>query len=77
MSKRVTFCTLLLACILNYAQDFRATISGQVIDPVKAPVPEATVQAINKQNGEVLTTHTNSTWYYSLPFLNPGTYDRQ
>jgi hypothetical protein len=35
---------LLGSCVV-FGQDYRATILGQVLDPSKAPVPNATVKA--------------------------------
>src|SRR5215510_9903686 len=67
---------LLLVMLLSpaYGQDFRATITGQVIDQNKAAIPGATVKAILASSNGVTETKSNSEGYYSLPYLVPGTY---
>jgi hypothetical protein len=56
------------------AQDFRATISGQVVDSSGAAIPGATVKARRNGTNESVEAVTNSTGYYTLPYLNPGEY---
>ena len=56
------------------AQEFRATIRGQVTDPSKAAIPGATVQAQNQETNEIANTVTNDEGTYTLPFLRPGVY---
>jgi hypothetical protein len=56
------------------AQEFRATIKGQVTDPSKAAVPGATVTALNQETNETANTVTNADGNYSVPFLRPGLY---
>jgi hypothetical protein len=56
------------------AQDFRATISGQVTDGSKASIAGAVVRAVHADTNEVTQTVTNSDGYYTLAFLNPGKY---
>jgi len=75
VSKHIIFITLCPLCVVVWGQDFRASIGGQVTDPAKAPVPDAIVKTTNRQNAEVSETKTNTFGYYSIPFLNPGTYD--
>jgi Carboxypeptidase regulatory-like domain/TonB-dependent Receptor Plug Domain/TonB dependent receptor len=56
------------------AQEFRATIKGQVTDPSKAAIPGATVTALNQETGELATAVTNAEGAYTIPFLRPGLY---
>ena len=41
-----------------YAQDFRATLSGQVTDPSHSAIPNAMVRATNLDNNAVKETKT-------------------
>ena len=58
-----------------WGQDFRATIVGQVTDASHAAVPEALVKAIHKSTNTVTEARTNKEGYYTLPYLQPSTYD--
>src|SRR5260370_30112775 len=64
---------LIPVCALG--QDFRATIVGQVTDSSHAAVPEALVRAIHKSTNTVTEARTNKEGYYTLPYLQPSTYD--
>jgi len=59
---------------LAYAQDFRATLIGQVTDPSGAAIPNATVKAIRVDNNQTTEVKTTTDGFYTIPFLNPGTY---
>jgi len=59
---------------LAHAQEFRATVVGQVTDEKGAPIPGATVGVTNVETGETDKTMTNSEGNYITPFLNPGRY---
>src|SRR5262245_29600872 len=56
------------------AQEFRATVKGQVIDSSKAAVPGATVNVTNTDTNEVASAVTNAEGNYTIPFLRPGPY---
>ena len=56
------------------AQDFRATLSGQVTDASGGAVPIANIRAINTGTNEIKETRSSADGYYSIPYLNPGTY---
>src|SRR5882724_7211309 len=62
-----------LTCTLS-AQDFRATLLGQVRDSSGAVIPSATVRATRVENNIVSEVKTTSNGYYSIPFLYPGEY---
>lgn len=49
-------------------------ITGTVVDPTGAVIPNAKVLATNNATGVVNTATTNSRGIYQLPALNPGTY---
>jgi hypothetical protein len=59
------------------AQEFRATISGRVLDASGSAVPNAKVQATNVATNEVSTATTEPSGTYSIPFLRPGQYKIQ
>ena len=56
------------------AQEFRATVKGQVVDTSQAALPGATVSVLNQQTNEVATAVTNNEGNYTIPFLRPGIY---
>src|SRR5215468_4101703 len=56
------------------AQEFRATVKGQVVDPSHAAVPGATVAVQNQDTNEIASAVTNSEGAYTIPFLRPGLY---
>jgi hypothetical protein len=57
------------------AQDFRATLTGQVTDPTGAVVTGASVRALHIDTNAVSETKTNESGRYSLSFLTPGKYE--
>lgn len=63
----------LLASTL-FSQEYRATILGEVVDPAKAPVPNATVRATKEDTNVSRETVTNDRGVYSIGGLDPGTY---
>src|SRR5687768_12131297 len=56
------------------AQEFRATVRGQVADTSKGALPGATVTVRNQDTNEVATATTNNEGAYTIPFLRPGNY---
>jgi hypothetical protein len=56
------------------AQEFRATVRGQVTDSSQAALPGVTVTVRNQETGEVATATTNNDGSYTVPFLRPGLY---
>ena len=53
------------------AQEFRATVKGQVVDSSQAALPGATVNLRNQETNEVATATTNNDGNYTIPFLRP------
>jgi hypothetical protein len=66
---------LLLSANVVYGQGRFATITGRVLDPKGASVPDATVAAMNVETGIARTTTTTSDGIYRFEELVPGTYD--
>ena len=56
------------------AQEFRATVRGQVLDSSKGALPGATVTLTNTATNETATAVTNAEGSYTVPFLRPGSY---
>jgi hypothetical protein len=57
------------------AQEFRATVKGQVVDSSKGALPGATVTLRNIDTNETATAVTNAEGNYAVPFLRPGPYE--
>ncbi len=67
---------MLLAFVASlFAQDFRATVTGIVSDQNGAAIPNATIKAINVETNETKEAKTSAGGHYTLPYLNPGTYN--
>ena len=65
---------LLIAPPRSLAQEFRATLTGQVTDASGAVVAKATVTATNTETGSVYTADTSNAGVYYIPYVLPGTY---
>ncbi len=77
--KTVTSLLSLLICGLllsagAFAQEFRATISGTVVDPSGAVVPGASIVVLETRTGTINRTTSDSVGQYVVPFLLPGNY---
>ena len=66
-------CWLIFASAAT-AQEFRATVKGQVVDSSQAALPGATITVRNQETGEVGTATSNNEGNYTVPFLRPGVY---
>lgn len=67
-----------LACVpLLRAQSGLGNITGHVVDPSGAVIPNATVSATNVATGVTKTATTNSAGVYQLQSLVPGRYNLQ
>jgi len=66
--------TFLLLSVLLFAQEFRATLTGRVLDAGGAAVPNAKVRITNAATGESRALVTDPHGDYSAALLNPGTY---
>lgn len=65
---------VLLAPIFACGQVVNGTIAGTIADTSGAVVPEAQVTVTNVGTGVSRSLKTNSSGYYSMPNLPPGTY---
>jgi hypothetical protein len=68
-------CLLSLTTFVATAQDFRATVSGQVTDKTGAAIPGAKVTATQRSTNQTTKQVTNQDGYYTLSSLIPSTYD--
>ena len=57
------------------AQTIRGTITGTVTDSTGAVVPGATVVLANAATGVTTSAVSNQQGTYTIPLLQPGTYD--
>jgi carboxypeptidase family protein len=70
-----SICILFLtASGLGLAQEFRSSISGLVLDPQGASVPNTKVSATQNETGAKSSTLSSADGHYTLPLLRPGTY---
>jgi hypothetical protein len=70
--------SLIWLCLMPFValgQEFRATITGRVLDQNNAAVANATVTARNPRTNEAVAVTTNSDGVYNIPFLQPGSYN--
>src|ERR1044071_2354889 len=76
LRRMLVWASLILPCIagLGWAQEFRGSLSGRVLDQQQAVVPGAKVTATETETGAKFNTVTNADGTYILPFLPPGPY---
>jgi hypothetical protein len=65
---------LWLAGVPTFAQQFRGSLSGRVLDQQQAAVPGAKILAVESETGAKFPTVTNGDGTYVLTFLPPGPY---
>lgn len=68
---------LLLFCVClctGWAQEYRATLTGRVIDAQEAVIPNVRITAINQNTGAKSETTSTAAGEYTIPFLAPGEY---
>lgn len=73
MPSRIAFLGGLLLAV-SFAQEFRATLAGRVLDPQGAIVPNAQVIVTRIDTGAKSETQTSAEGEFTLPFLAPGDY---
>ena len=66
---------LLIVTLLARGQEFRATLTGRVTDPVAAPVAGAVVALLNVDTNERLQHKTDGQGNYSFALIRPGNYE--
>src|SRR5437588_396110 len=77
MSRRSGYVALfifLVCAVPAFSQEFRASITGQVIDPSGAPIPNAKVVVLNIERNVTSGAISNSSGRYLVQFLYPGSY---
>ncbi len=67
--------SLAFVAIPLQAQDFRATITGQVSDQSGAAIAGAAVKATQRNTNQVREATTNAQGYFTLAYLQPSTFD--
>jgi len=65
---------MLLAALIGAAQEFRATLQGNVVDPSQAGIPGATVILRNVDTGIERSVPTDETGHYIFQYVMPGRY---
>ncbi|MGH9470485.1 MAG: carboxypeptidase regulatory-like domain-containing protein [Terriglobia bacterium] len=66
------FAVCLASASISVAQEFRASIIGEVTDPSGAPVPGAVVTAFEHSTNQTYTAKSNADGVYSIDFVQPG-----
>jgi len=78
LKKVTTAAALLLVLILlapsSFAQQLTGTLSATVADSAGAVVPNAKVTMKNEASGDVRTTVSNGSGYFTITAVQPGTY---
>src|SRR5437667_5047070 len=70
-------CKLVLCCLISataWSQEFRATITGRIVDAQNAVVAGAKITATQIATGSKSETTSGTDGGYTIPFLKPGTY---
>ncbi len=68
-------CALLtFTSLMAFGQEFRSTLSGRVLDPAGAAVPNAKITATGIDTGAKYEAVSSTAGEYTLPFLAPGPY---
>lgn len=74
MRQRVLLVLLWVLTIPAWAQSPTGTINGRILDPTKAVIPGATVEAVNVDTNVRRTTETNDQGLFTIGNLPPGNY---
>src|SRR5436190_5197596 len=77
MTKKLLLATSFLLAATGLFAQATATINGRVVDQGGAILPGATITITNTGTGVTRNTVTNAEGLYSVPALDPGTYDVQ
>jgi hypothetical protein len=67
-------CGLLFFAGALFAQDYRAKLTGEVIDPSGAKIAKVRVELKSKASQAIFTTETNEAGLYLFQFLDSGEY---
>jgi Carboxypeptidase regulatory-like domain len=75
LPRRIFFAFLILTLLpALFAQEFRGTVTGRVIDAQSAAIPNAKIIAVLVATGSQSATNTSLDGLFTIPFLAPGTY---
>jgi carboxypeptidase family protein len=69
-----SFILLVSLGVSMYAQEFRGTVLGRVVDASNAVVPSAAITVTNTATNTSVNTQTGADGSYLVPFLIPGFY---
>jgi hypothetical protein len=64
----------LFASAVSRAQEYRATILGQVTDSTNSAIPDVVIKAINLSRNITLESKSNAEGFYTIVGLDPGDY---
>src|SRR5512143_3732831 len=68
------FAVAVLLASVAAAQDYRATITGQVTDRTGGAIPNARVRAIQRGTNEATSALTDQDGFFALLYLQPGNF---
>src|SRR5690242_14597385 len=71
---RVVACLLFVA-LAAFAQSDRGSITGTILDPAGAVVPNAKIEAKNMDSGSVYEAVSSGTGNFTIPQLPSGNYE--
>jgi hypothetical protein len=71
---RCLTCALFLCCLISPVFGQNARFSGQVTDSQGAAIPKAKIQVTNEDTAVTLTTTTDTSGNYTVPYLSAGHY---
>ena len=74
MNRKWLLCLIAFLAMTATAQEFRATLSGDVVDTAGAAVEGARVLAISIERNVPYSATTNASGRYVIQFLLPGKY---
>jgi hypothetical protein len=74
LSTVVCLAFFLVTSSLGFGQQLTGTLSGTTRDTTGAVVASAKVTMMNQLNGDIRTTVSNSSGYFSITAIQPGTY---
>lgn len=71
----VTLLVMLVSvCLPSFGQQLTGTLTGTTMDSTGAVVANATITLTNERSGDVRTSVSNGTGYFSITAIQPGSY---
>src|SRR5690348_5216659 len=71
----VLLAAMMFSTIFSFAQTSSGDISGRVVDPSGAAIPNAQVTLTNQLTSQKLTTNTDRSGNFVFPSTQPGTFN--